>query len=305
MSQLFPRNLLEFERWFRTEEACRDYLIRVRWPDGMHCGHCRFIQLWKTGRGVFRCGGCRRELSVLAGTIFESSNLSLRVWFRAMWQMTNQKAGVSALGLQRTLGLGSYRTAWACLHKLRRAMVRPGRKLLNGEIEVDETFVGGHERNGGGRHVGKKSLVMIAAEIRGTGIGRIRLQPIPDTSKEHLLGFVSQIAAHGSTIVTDGLLVYGNLARMGFNHRPRVPPSRWDSTKLLPRVHRVAALLKRWLLGIHHGSFSKRQLAAYLDEFTFRFNRRLSSDRGMLFYRLLQQSAATEPVPFVELRKGG
>ena len=222
-----------------------------------------------------------------------------------MWQVTHQKDGISALGLQRTLGLGSYRTAWTCLHKLRRAMIRPGRELLNGEVEVDETFIGGHEKGAGGRHVGKKSLVIIAAQIRGTGIGRIRLQPIPDTSKEHLLDFVKQTVARGSTVVTDGLPVYGNLTKIGYGHRPRVPVrSREESSVLLPRVHRVASLLKRWLLGIHHGSFSKRQLQAYLDEFTFRFNRRLSADRGMLFYRLAQQSVATEPVPFIDLKKG-
>jgi transposase-like protein len=221
-----------------------------------------------------------------------------------MWLVTHQKSGVSALGLQRVLGLGSYRTAWSCLHKLRRAMIRPGRQALSGDVEVDETFVGGREKGGGRRHIGKKSLVMIAAEVRGTGIGRIRLQPIPDQSKEHLMGFVQQAVTLGSTVITDGLPVYVNVARLGYIHRPRVPKSKEDAHVVLPRVHRVAALLKRWLLGIHHGSFSKRQLAHYLDEFAFRFNRRLSPDRGMLFYRLVQQALAVDPAPIDKLKKG-
>lgn len=241
------------------------------------------------------------------GTIFESSRMPLRLWFRAMWLVTHQKGGVSALGLQRALGLGSYRTAWACLHKLRRAMIRPGREPLSGEIEVDETLVGGPGRGKetAGRHVGEKSLVMVAAEVRGKGIGRIRLMTVPDTSKEHLLDFVRQTVSPGSVVVTDGLPVYINLIKMGFAHRPRIaPPGRHDKSKALPRVHRVASLLKRWILGIHHGSFSKKQLAFYLDEFTFRFNRRLSKDRGMLFYRLVQQAVQVEPVPLADLKRG-
>lgn len=222
-----------------------------------------------------------------------------------MWLITNQKIGISALGLQRALGLGSYRTAWTCLHKLRRAMVRPGRELLSGEVEVDETFVGGREKGGGKRHVGKKSLLMIAAEVRGKGIGRIRLQNIPDTSKEHLLEFVREFVKPGSVVVTDGLPVYINLAKMGYIHRPRpIMRKKAEASKLMPRVHRVASLLKRWLLGVHQGSFSKRQVSYYLDEFTFRFNRRSSPSRGMLFYRLIQQAVAIDTVPYAAIKKG-
>ncbi len=241
------------------------------------------------------------------GTIFESSRMPLRLWFRAMWLVTHQKAGVSALGLQRTLGLGSYRTAWVCLHKLRRAMIRPGREPLSGEVEVNETLVGGHGKGKGksGRHVGKKSLVMVAAEVRGEGIGRIRFMPVPDTSKEHLLDFVKQVVTPGATVVTDGLPVYINLPKLGFVHRRRIAsPIRHEKSKALPRVHRVASLLKRWLLGIHHGNCSKMQLAYYLDEFAFRFNRRLSKDRGMLFYRLVQQAVQVAPVPLESIRRG-
>lgn len=303
----YPKTMLEFEHWFRSEQACRDYLIQVRWPDGFRCPRCGHGQAWRTRRGFLHCGGCRNDISPKVGTLFESTRMPLRLWFRAMWLVTHQKGGVSALGLQRALGLGSYRTAWACLHKLRRAMVRPGREPLTEEVEVDETLVGGRGKGQktAGRHVGKKSLVMIAAEVRGKAIGRIRLRAIPNTSKEHLLDFVRQTVALGATVMTDGLPVYMNLAGKGYSYLPRPnPPGRHEKSNALPRVHRVAALLKRWLLGIHHGSFTKRQLPYYLDEFTFRFNRRGSPHRGMLFYRLLQQAVQVAPTPIDDLKQG-
>ena len=252
-----------------------------------------------------RCQGCRSNTSVTAGTIFQDSHLSLRLWFRAMWLLTNQKTGMSALGLQRALGLGSYRTAWMCLHKLRRAMVRPGREALSGEVEVDETMVGGREKGSGGRHIGKKSLVIIAAEVRGPGTGRIRIQQIPDTSKEHLMAFIQEALVPGSVVITDGLPVYTNVTKLGYGHLPKVPKNgREEASRLMPRIHHAASLLKRWLLGIHHGSFSKLQLSFYLDEFIFRFNRRRSVDRGQLFYRLAQQAVAIEVTTLDEIKHG-
>ena len=182
-------------------------------------------------------------------------------------------------------------------------MIRPGREPLTGKVEVDETYLGGHEKGGGRRHLGKKSLVMVAAEIRGEGIGRIRLRPIPNTSREHLMGFVQSVVTRGSLVVTDGLPVYMNLTQLGYIHLPRPQNKSEDADKLLPRVHRVSSLLKRWLLGVHQGSFSKRQLAYYLDEFTFRFNRRLSANRGWLFYRLAQQAMLAEPVSLRSIKK--
>lgn len=288
--------MLEFESWFRSEDACREYLAGPRWPSGFVCGKCFHRQAWKKSRGLWVCGKCRFENSVTAGTIFHGSHLPLRLWFRAMWLVTNQKSGVSALGLQRSLGLGSYRTAWMCLHRLRAAMVRPGREQLCGEIEVDETFIGGYEKGKGGRHIGKKSLVIIAAEARGKGIGRIRMKRIDSASEDNLLGFVREVAAPGSKILTDGLPVYRQLASLGYQHEGRVPVSRDQATACLPRVHRIASLAKRWLLGTHQGSFSKRRLASYLDEFVFRFNRRQSPSRGMVFFRLAQQSVAVPPI---------
>lgn len=295
---------MEFERWFRTERACRDYLIQLRWAKGFVCPRCSHTQAWRKHGGLFRCGKCRADISVTAGTIFAGSNLPLRVWFRAAWWITNQKSGVSALGLQRTLGLGSYKTAWGCLHKLRRAMVRPGREHLSGKIEVDEFIVGGYERRvvpaRTWRGDTKKAIVVVAAEVRGEGTGRIRLKRVQDLLGSTLTGFVQSVVAPGSEIVADGWRGYNDLPEMGYAHQPTtlMNKGREASNVVLPRVHRVAALLKRWLLGIHQGRVSRKHLDYYLDEFAFRFNRRFSTQRGMLFYRLLQQAVAVGPVPY-------
>jgi transposase-like protein len=295
----YPETLLEFERWFRTEQACRDYLARLRWAKGFRCPRCEHKQAWKGGRRLWRCGKCRADTSVTAGTIFHRSHLPLRVWFRAIWWITSQKSGVSALGLQRMLGLGSYETAWACLHKLRRAMVRPGRESLTGKVEVDEIAVGGKQHGDRARawRGGSKAIVVAAAEVRGEGTGRIRLKQIPDTSGDTLTGFIKNTVAPGSEIITDGWRSYNGLAELGYGHFPTtlMNKGRAASSAALPRVHRIAALLKRWLLGIHQGRVSRKHLGYYLDEFTFRFNRRLSAHRGMLFYRLLQQAVVVDP----------
>ena len=213
--------------------------------------------------------------------------------------------GASALGLQRVLGLGSYRTAWTWLHKLRRAMVRPGRDRVSVEVEVDETIVGGVEPGGGRRHLGKKALVVIAAEVRGRGIGRIRMQRVADASAESLLAFVPRSVEPGAVVITDGLQSYRGLSKRGYRHDRRGALGSGESTDaVLPRIHRVAALLKRRLLGTHQGGVSREHLDYYLDEFTFRFNRRTSRHRGKLFYRLLEQAVAVGPVPYAAMVKG-
>ena len=251
-------------------------------------------------RSLWRCQECRRETSVTAGTIFQDSKLPLVIWFRAIWQVTSQKNGMSALGLQRVLGLGSYKTAWAMLHKLRRAMVRPGRERLSGVVEVDETYWGGEEKGVRGRQIFNKALIAIAAEAipgRGKAIGRIRLRHIPDTTRTTLHGFIGHVIEPGSIVVTDGLQAYRNLK--GYTHDRQVQHNQPDDAEyLLPRVHRVASLLKRWMLGTHQGAIAHEHLNDYLDEFTFRFNRRTSASRGKLFYRLAQQAVQVDPVPF-------
>jgi len=298
MNDDFPSTGMEMERRFATDETCRQYLEQLRWPDGFRCPGCQSADAWRMERGLWLCSACRRQVSVTAGTIFQDSHLPLMVWFRAMWHVIAQKNGVSALGLQRTLGLGSYRTAWAMLHKLRRAMVRPGRERLRGRVEVDETYWGAPEPGLRGRQIQDKALILIAAEERGKGIGRIRLRQAPTPSREKLHGFIGWAVEPGSTVRTDGLPAYLELT--DYLHERVVLRGQAD---LLPRVHRVASLLKRWLLGTHQGAVSGEQLDYYLDEFTFRFNRRASSSRGKLFYRLAQQAVAVDPHPLAKIRQ--
>lgn len=301
----YPRTLLDLERRFATDEACREYLASLRWPQGFRCPACDATEAWVTARGHRMCTGCGRQVSVTAGTLFQGTRAPLTLWFRAIWWVTSQKNGASALGLQHVLGLGSYRTAWTWLHKIRRAMVRPGRDRLAGEVEVDETFVGGAEAGGGRRHIGKKALVAIAAEVRGRGTGRVRLHRVADSSADSLLPFVRDAVEGGAGVITDGLQSYRGLARLGYRHDRRVLLGSGESADVvLPRVHRVASLLKRWLLGTHQGAVSREHLDYYLDEFTFRFNRRTSRHRGKLFFRLLEQAVHVDPVPYRAMVKG-
>ncbi len=296
---------MELESRFSTDAACRDYLAGRRWPQGPFCPSRASTEGWSTGRGLWMCAACGRQLSLTAGTIFQDTRTPLTLWLRAIWWVTSQKNGTSALGLQRVLGLGSYRTAWTWLHKVRRAMVRPGRDRLTEAVEVDETFVGGVEPGGGKRHVGKKALVVVAAEVRGRAIGRIRLRRVADSSAACLLPFVQEAVAPGAVVITDGLQSYRGLSGLGYRHDRRVVLGSGESADaLLPRVHRVASLLKRWLLGTHHGAVSREHLDYYLDEFTFRFNRRTSRHRGLLFYRLMEQAVAVDPLPYAAMVKG-
>lgn len=299
----YPRTLTELEERFSTEKACRDYLFKLRWSEDYSCPRCSHKKAWPLEEGLFQCAKCDYKASVIAGTIFEGTRKPLALWFRAIWWVTSQKTGVSALGLQRVLGLGSYETAWTWLHKLRRAMVRPGRDRLSGEIEVDETYVGGKKQGKRGRGASGKTLVVIAAQVDGAGIGRIRLQRVLDASGASLEAAVQQAAQPGSVIRTDEWNGYNRLESLGYSHEI-VRKEAVIGENLLPRCHRIAALLKRWLLGTHQGGISHAHLDYYLDEYTFRFNRRTSRSRGKLFYRLLQHAVATEPSPYGKLVKG-
>jgi transposase-like protein len=292
----YPRTLLELERRFTGDVACREYLFALRWPDGFVCPRCGGRNAWRMRRALWLCRRCRHQTSVTAGTVFQATHIPLATWFRAIWQVTSQTSGISALGLQRVLGLGSYKTAWAMLHKLRRAMVRPGRDRLAGLVEVDETYWGGEEAGVVGRLTHEKDLIVVAAQADGRGIGRIRLRRVPDLTKASLHGFIRDVVEPGSTVRTDGLSAYVGLS--GYVHDRQVQRDQAAGEHLLPRVHRVVSLLKRWLLGTHQGAVGPEHLDAYLDEFTFRFNRRTSASRGKLFYRLVQQAVQIEPAPF-------
>lgn len=293
----YPGTLLQLEERFATEEACRAYLEQIRWPRGFVCPACGGRDAWRTGRGQWYCSGCRRQTSVTAGTIFDGTRKPLRMWFRLIWLMTTQKTGASALGIQRQLGLRRYETVWTWLHKFRRAMVRPGRDRLSGVVEVDETYVGGKEEGVHGRQTETKSIVAIAAEENGKGIGRIRLARVPDVSGASLIPFVECVAVPGTVVHTDGWEGYSGLQSRGYAHRiSNIKRSGRLAHELLPRVHRVASLLGRWWLGTHQGAIEAQHLEYYLDEFTFRFNRRSSRQPGKLFYRLVQQALEVDPI---------
>jgi len=255
--------------------------------------------------GLRRCVRCRRETSVTAGTIFAGTRTALTSWFAAVWYVVNQKQGVSALGLQRVLGLGSYETAWAWLHKLRRAMVRPDRDRLSEIVEVDETIIGGIKPGRRGRGAAGKALVAIAVEVRQGGPGRVRMQRIPNATKDVLTDFVLEHVERRSEVRTDGWGGYNGIGEHRFRHVVTNVAASGDPAHVAtPEVHRVASLLKRWLLGTHQGAVGHEQLDFYLDEFTFRFNRRRARHRGLLFYRLLQQAVATDPHPLGDLIAG-
>jgi transposase-like protein len=291
----YPRTAVELRDWFATEAACREYLQHLRWPDGVRCPDCASMKIWPMKPPFYRCSQCGYDFSVTANTLFADTHKPLRLWFEAIWYITNQKVGASALGVQRVLGLGSYRTAWNWLHKLRRAMVRPGRDRLAGVVQVDETFIGRPQRGKRGRDAGGKTLVLIAVQGQNRKIGRIRLTRIADASAASLEPAIQGAVEPGTCIQTDGWVGYSGLKALGYRHQVIRPVTELGEN-LLPWANRVASLLKRWLLGTHQGAVRPDHLDYYLDEFTFRFNRRTSRSRGLLFYRLMQQAVALEPI---------
>ena len=296
----YPRTLQEFDDWFATEDKCANYLMRLRWPQGFSCPGCGSQTSWLTARNLLHCKQCHRQTSVTAGTVFEGTRKPLRVWFQAIWYLTNQKLGVSALGLKRVLGLGSYQTAWTWLHKMRLAMVRPGRDMLSGHVEVDETYIGGAEEGVRGRKTVTKSIVIIAIEVHSPkGFSRIRLRQIPDVTGPTLIGFIKDVVSAGAIVSTDGWSGYNGLSALGYQHKRRVQSGSDDPAHVvLPGPHRIASLLKRWLIGTHQGAVRDEHLDYYLDEYTFRFNRRSAKARGLLFHRLVEQAVQIKPTTY-------
>lgn len=299
----YPASYADFRAWFPDDAACLDYLDWLRWPDGFVCPHCHCERGWEMKGNMWRCSDCRRRVSRTAGTIFQDTRTPLTVWFAAAWFLTTQKNGVSALGLKRVLGLGSYQTAWAMLHRFRTAMVRPGRERLTGDVEVDETFFGGVKSGKRGRGAAGKVEVAIAVEQRSPkGYGRIRIAVIPNAQAPALRAFLLDHVEPGSVVLSDGLKSYPGAVGDDYSHKPfNVAKSGLPAHVPLPGVHRVASLAKRWFLGTHQGAIESDHLQAYLNEFCFRFNRRHSRSRGLLFFRLIQLSAAAPPVTYRQL----
>lgn len=301
----------EFVKRFSTEEQCIDYLFQLRWPNGFECPQCRGKEFKVIRERLYWCPECKHQTSVTAGTIFQDTRSPLRTWFIAIWWITTQKYGASAEGLQQVLGLGSYETAWTWLHKIRKAMVRADREKLNGLVEVDETYIGGEEHSGStGRGTGNKVLAAIAVELQEfenekkqglRKIGRVRLAVISDASGNSLSPFVIENIDKGSEIITDGWSGYSFVKNSGYKHTVFVKSKKKEDGNPLPHVHLVISLLKRWLLGTHQGAVSDKHMQAYLEEYTFRFNRRNAAKRGLLFYRLLEGAVNISPHTYSDI----
>jgi transposase-like protein len=278
----FPKNQIEFEETFSSEEKCLAFVSAIKWPRGFVCPVCKGERARTKSRHRLVCRDCGHETSILCGTVFTGAHKPLRIWIHALWWITGQKNGISAAGFQNIMGLGSYETAWSWLHKLRHFMGQTRDRPLRGPVEIDECFVGGARESRGGRSHGGKVMVVLGVEVRGAAIGRIRIAIIPNATSEFLEAFVTTFIKAGSHVITDGWAGYRNLNNLGFQHEVQV-----SAKDPLPKTHRVISLLKRWLLGTHQGRTSDKHLQAYLNEFVFRFNRRGSKSRGRLFGTLL------------------
>lgn len=299
----FPRTYQEFRDWFPDDASCVAYVERLRWPDGFVCPRCETPKGWRIGTGAFMCAGCGLKTSATAGTIFHRSHTPLSTWFAAMWFITSQKTGISALALQRQFGFGSYETAWAWMQKLRRAMVRPDRSKLSGVVELDETFVGGRSTGRMGASTGKVPVMIAVERVDNRKLGRVRfgIDYAPGTKEQ--IAFAQSEIEPGTHIQTDGARVLRRLADLGYEHSYATGYNSPDISAELPGVHLVASLLKRWITGTLQHHVTVEHLPYYLDEYAFRFNRRDSKSRGMLFYRLLQQAVITEPITLSDLYK--
>jgi len=298
-----PTTLPEFQRLFADEGASREYIAAVRWPNGFTCPKCDRAQGWWTARNTIKCTN-GHQTSVTAGTVMHRSKLPLATWLYGAFLVSTLTPGISALQFQRQLGIHRYETAFQMLHKLRAALVAPGREKLNREVEVDEGFVGGVEEGRPGRGADRKALVIIAVEVvhwtqpqfnKETGLteivernraGRVRLSVIRDASAETLLPWVQANIENGAKVFTDGWAGYNNLEKLGYRHERVLQSCKGKKTgRYLPMVHLIISNLKRWLLGTYKGAVSAKHLPAYLNEFTFRFNRRFW--RGPAFLRAL------------------
>lgn len=304
--EIYPKDFQEFLAQFPDEKSCWQYLIDLRWPNGYVCSECQSTKYWLTAKHKLHCSSCGSEFSITSGTIFQDSKKPLLLWFHIMWWVVAQKTGASAYNLKEFMGFGSYETAWQWLHKLRRAMVRSGREKLSGEVEVDETYIGGEEVGTGnqGRGADEKCLVVVATECIGKQIGRVRFKIIQDASNKNLIQFIEENIEYGSKIVTDGWVGYLSLSNnQNYKHVQKIiSGSGKQAHELLPHVHMVDSLVKRWINGTHQGKISQKYLEYYLDEFAFRFNRKLSNYRGKLFYRLVQQAVIIHPITYADIK---
>ena len=296
MTEQFPRNEIEFDSRFSSEQACFDYLFQLSWPEGFCCSRCGHIKYWMTSRGLYLCRQCKHQQSVTAGTIFHGTRKPIRLWFKALWWFSTSKNSVNASALKDLLGLGSYQTAWCWLQKLRTCTVFNDRSKLSGNIEVDEFYLGGECSGQRGRGAEHKCKVAVAVERQGRKLGRLRLQVIECCSAEELTSFVKANIDLGSQIITDGWSGYSGLRNEGFLHETVIQSKIKDKKSVLPGVHLVTSLFKRVILGTFQGRFDPQYLQRYLDEYVFRFNRRTCRSIGKRFWRIMQQAAVSDPI---------
>jgi len=291
----FPKDQLEFDRRFADESACLEYLSQLRWPGGFSCTRCGNTRYWESARGLYICCTCEYHQSVTAGTIFHATRKPLTTWFKALWWFSTRKSGVNAVNLQQLLDLGSYKTAWEWLQKLRNCTIRIGREKLSGNIEIDEFYLGG-KRGKKGRGSKYKCAIAVAVERKGKKLGRLRMQVITRCTAKELVPFVTNNVISGSSITTDGWAGYNGLEDKGYHHKKIFQSKLEDKDSVLPGVHLIASLVKRLILGTFQGRFEEKYLQRYLDEYVFRFNRRSTKSVGKRFWRMIQFAAASKPM---------
>ncbi len=300
----FPNNIIDFMKRFGDERSCLNYIRKQRWGSetAFVCPKCEHDKCWQgKSHEILYCSACNRQVSITYGTVFHKTRKSLTDWFMAMYLMTSSKQGMSAVVLQRHLEFGSYQTAWTCLQKLRKCMVDPDRTPLQGEVEVDETYIGGDaEGSARGRSTIKKTAVVCAVEKRGKACGRVRFAEIQNASKLKLKKFLDGKLEPETTVHTDGWRGYDGFERSGYRHIRTVSESK-EAHINLPRVHSIFSLLKRWLIDTHQGAVSRKHLQSYLEEYTFRFNRRNAKKRTHLFQRLSEGSIREQCRPYWQI----
>ncbi len=297
----FPKTLPAFEARFPDEASCRAYLIEVRWGGRPRCDACSCERVWTNARGLWVCSSCDHQTSLTAGTPLHRTRKPLKQWFRAIWEMMTRRTGISGKDLQRLMGFGSYETAWTWLHKLRACLVRPQREPLRGSVQVDEGYLGGkapgHER---GRSTQGKAVILVAAEPGG----RFRIEHSPDATQESLGSFLRRTTEPGSVLLTDGGTGYTTKAIAGRGHiAEKQTHDQRAASDAQQYCHWALSNLKRWWLGTHHGAISDKHLQAYLDEFTFRANRRTTDGVGRIAARALIGVMQRRPMPYKSLVK--
>lgn len=298
----FPKTLVEFDARFDDEDACVAYLRSCRWPQGFVCPKCAGTKSWRVRGRLEECAGCGKQTSITAGTVFHGTRKPLRTWFRALVLMLTSKQGCSALEMERLLGL-AHQTAWTWAHKLRLLFDPAASAKLDGAVEIDETYLGGDDvaAHKGRSLAGKKVCVVAAVEVKGTAMGRARVELVADATARSLRDFAERNIAIGSTLHTDGAAAYRSLAKRGFTHRPEVIGNPKRAAKLFPHAHRIFSLVRRVLLATHQGAVRPQHLQRYLDEYVFRFNRRSSANRFLLVQRALDRAVLERAFTYAQI----